>query len=90
MVFHMTNELEVIESIKQMKNKKCLVVMELQLRYLNAIFPVVKNSLANVFNKCIVESTFLKGLKIARVVPIQKKATERNLKIIDQLAYLVL
>ena len=80
-VFHMTNELEGMEIIKQMK--KTFGCDGIRNEILKCCSLVVENSLANAFKECIVKSTVPKVLKTAKVVPMIKKATEIYRQFID-------
>ena len=73
-----TDQWEVAEILKQMKNKKSYGLDGISNEILKCCLPVIEPAIAAAFNKCIEERTFLKCLKIAKVIPIFKEGDKRK------------
>ena len=72
-----SDQREVAEFLKQMKNKKSYGLDGISNEILKCCSLVIETALAAAFNKYIEERTFPKSLKFAKVIPYFKKGDKR-------------
>ena len=69
---------EVHNALKHLKQTGTRDLDGLDTKSLRLAAPLITNTLAYVFNLCIMKSTFLNAFKIAKVIPLYKSGDSAN------------
>ena len=72
MLFNETSPDEIIDIIKSLSSKKCIIESDIPTRFLKVASPIISPILSNIFNACLQKGIYPDSLKVAQVIPVHK------------------